>query len=59
MKVQPHDRNRIIKICNHEAGHYIASREQNFRTGGIHVKVNPFQGHSAGNIIEPWTPSAI
>lgn len=57
MDIQPTQRDRIIKICNHEAGHYIASRELKFFTGGINVNITSFQSHSAGAGIEPWSPN--
>jgi len=53
--INPQDQKRIKRICNHEAGHYIAGRELSFKTHGITIIVQPFQGHSATAVIEPWT----
>ena len=57
MTINQQDQKRIKLICNHEAGHYIVGRELSFKTHGITIVVQPFQGHSATAVIEPWTPS--
>jgi hypothetical protein len=57
MTIQHTDINRIKRICNHEAGHYIVARELSFTTHGIAVLFNPIQGHSGHALIEPWTPN--
>jgi hypothetical protein len=57
MTINQQDQKRIKLICNHEAGHYIVGRELSFKTHGITIVVQPFQGHSATAVIEPWTPN--
>lgn len=57
MNIRYIDIQRIMRICNHEAGHYIVGKELNFTTHGISVSVNPTQGHSGHAVIEPWTPN--
>lgn len=57
MKIQQTDIQRIIRICNHEAGHYIVSRELKFITGGIKVNIKSMHEHISGAGIEPWTPN--
>ncbi len=57
MKIQYTDTNRIKRICNHEAGHYIVARELLFITHGIAVQFDPIQGHTGHAVIEPWTPN--
>jgi len=57
MTIQYTDTNRIRRVCNHEAGHYIVARELLFTTHGIAVLFNLMQGHSGHAVIEPWTPN--
>lgn len=57
MAIQYTDINRIKRVCNHEAGHYIVARELSFKTHGIAVLFNPMQGHAGHAVIEPWTPN--
>lgn len=56
MDIKLNQKDRIIRICNHETGHYIVSRELKFRTGVIKVKITSVQNHCASSEIEPWTP---
>lgn len=51
------DKERITKICTHEAGHYIVGRELGFKTKGIDITINKNVGHSGNSTIELWTPS--
>lgn len=55
MMIQSTDTERIKRVCNHEAGHYIVARELFFTTHGIGVQFSLGQGHSGHAVIEPWT----
>jgi len=57
MRINQFDIDRVRKICNHEAGHYVVARENNFRTHGISALFNYPKGHSGDSGIEPWNPS--
>lgn len=57
MKINQYDSDRIRKVCNHEAGHYILAREMMFNTHGISASFSFPQGHSGSSGCEPWSPS--
>jgi hypothetical protein len=57
MKIQQNDYERIKKICNHEAGHYIVASENLFKTHGISTNFSFPQGHSGESVIDPWIPN--
>lgn len=56
MKIQPYDLSRLEKVCIHEAGHYIVSRELKFKTDGITVTIHHRKGHIGESFFEPWKP---
>lgn len=57
MKIQQADKNRIKKICTHEAGHYIVARELSFKSHKISATFYFPTGQSGESIIEHFTPS--
>ncbi len=57
MQIQLFDQDRIKKICNHEVGHYITSRELLFKTHGITAQFQLPNRHSGEAGIEPWQSS--
>ena len=54
MMIKYYDKERILKVCNHEAGHYIASKEMQFTTNGIKAFFNYPNGHSGESEVELW-----
>jgi len=50
------DYEKIKRVCNHEAGHYIVARELNFKTPGINAIFNREGGLKGESTIELWTP---
>lgn len=56
MNIIQSDLSRILKICNHEAGHFVVASENRFKTNIISVLFNFQNGHSGESDIEPWNP---
>src|SRR5579871_4145636 len=54
MPIPQHDQDRIRKICNHEAGHYIVAKEMGFETNGIAATFHTPSGHSGEAGISLW-----
>lgn len=57
MQIQIADNDRILRICRHEAGHYVLAREMGFNTNGIGVEFQVFRGHKGEAQLEPWFPN--
>jgi hypothetical protein len=50
------DRDRILLVCMHEAGHYILTKEMGFETTGISVKFERYGGHIGNSGFKNWNP---
>ncbi len=57
--IQMVDRDRIRKICTHEAGHYVVAKELGFTTDGISASFKMRDGHSGSAVILPRTPGIV
>ncbi len=56
--IYQHDQPKIRRICNHEAGHYVVSRELGFTTCGISAMFQ-LNGHSGEAGVELWRHSIV
>lgn len=56
MELLEQDKNRLLRICIHEAGHYILSKEFGFTTSGISVLIFHKEGHIGAASFEPLRP---
>lgn len=58
MKIQPHHRERVRTLAQHEMGHYVLARVMGFGTGKVTMELMGFDGRRGGSTIHLDQPTA-
>ena len=56
MRIGAVDRDRILKICRHELGHFFVAKKLGFKTTNLTFTFHKFKGHLGGAGLEPNKP---